>query len=141
MNTLLPLAVFIACFTMTRVSSSSSNILAKRLLRTDALAYTIPFGATKAGYAKVRSSGGRGKNKREDTMNMVLQCLKNPQGLLHVHKANLTLALELSDASQARRIAVVVRNHDRWVKRLKIKDYKGTLVECRLGLPATTKSG
>jgi len=48
-RTLLPLALFIACFTITRVSNSSVNIRPKSPCRTIGLTYMMPFGATWTG--------------------------------------------------------------------------------------------
>ena len=70
-GTLSPLARFIACFTMTRVSKSSSNILASKLLRTDGLAYITPFAATEPFFAKNKKNLGF----RLLTMNMFAEPL------------------------------------------------------------------
>ena len=56
--TLSPLEVFIACLTMTRVSSSSVNIFPSNPLRTVGFTYMIPLGATGTGYQRVLARFG-----------------------------------------------------------------------------------
>lgn len=53
--TVLPLDVFIPCFTMTRVSRISLNILANKLFRRDCLAYIRPFGETTTSFSQAES--------------------------------------------------------------------------------------
>lgn len=63
----------------------------------------------------------------EDTRSLVQLCPPQLVRAIHLRKGR--------DPAETCRVAVVVRDHDGWIKRLKVEDKKGALIESGSRLP------
>jgi hypothetical protein len=87
----------------------------------------IPLGAT--GHAV--SSRSQLYVERMLTVYMILELAKEPFRQVELRDSKLVGILELPHTTQARRIAVVVCDHDGWIERLKVQNDERAAVECR----------
>lgn len=65
------------------------------------------------------------------TRNVFLERFHKPRGKIEIHHAELVSALKLGHAAQTRRVTIIVRNHDRWIERLKVQNEERPVVEGR----------
>lgn len=120
-----------ACLTITRVSNSSVSILPRRPRRTSGLTKIMPFGATALHISTTRAL--KHKEDMQRTGKVVLDGTQQSRRILKVRDAEFVLAFEILDATQTRRITVVVCDHDGGIQRLKVEYNDRPFIECRVG--------
>lgn len=60
---------------------------------------------------------------------MILQLLQKPRGEIEIRHTQLVSALKVDHTTQTCRIAIIVRNHDRWIERLKVENEERSVIE------------